>query len=32
MKDLRIADGFVPKPTGLWTRGVDSLRVAFIPA
>jgi cytochrome P450 len=32
MKELRIADGFVPKPTGLWTRGVDSLRVAFIPA
>ena len=32
MKDLRIAEGFVPKPTGLWTRGVDSLRMAFIPA
>jgi cytochrome P450 len=29
MKNIRIADGFVPQPTGLWTRGVDLLRVAF---
>jgi cytochrome P450 len=29
MKNIRIAEGFVPKPTGLWTRGVDTLRVAF---
>lgn len=29
MPNIRLADGFVPKPTGLWTRGVDNLRVAF---
>jgi hypothetical protein len=29
MPDIRVADGFVPRPTGLWTRGVDNLRVAF---
>ncbi|WP_020500820.1 cytochrome P450 [Sciscionella marina] len=32
MKDVRIAEGFTPVETGLWTRGVDSLRVAFKPA
>lgn len=32
MPDIRLADGFVPRPTGLWTRGVDELRVAFTPA
>lgn len=31
MLDIRLADGFVPRPTGLWTRGVDELRVAFTP-
>lgn len=31
MPDIRLADGFVPRPTGLWTRGVDELRVAFTP-
>lgn len=32
MPNIRIADGFVAKPTGLWTRGVDNLHVAFTPA
>jgi cytochrome P450 len=32
MPDFRLAEGFVPRPTGLWTRGVDELRVAFTPA
>jgi cytochrome P450 len=32
MPDIRLADGFVPRPTGLWTRGVDELRVAFTPS
>lgn len=32
MTDLRLAEGFLPVETGLWTRGVDSLRVAFKPA
>jgi cytochrome P450 len=31
MNNLRLAEGFVPKPTGLWTRGVNSLVVAFTP-
>lgn len=31
MSDLRLAEGFVPVETGLWTRGVDNLRVAFKP-
>ncbi|MFD9667946.1 cytochrome P450 [Rhodococcus sp. NPDC059968] len=31
MSNLRLAEGFVPKPTGLWTRGVDVLEVAFLP-
>ena len=31
MPDIRLADGFVPRPTGLWTRGVDELRVSFTP-
>ena len=29
LKNVRISEGFVPQPTGLWTRGVDSLRVTF---
>jgi pulcherriminic acid synthase len=32
MTDLRFADGFVPQEAGLFTRGLDSLRVTFIPA
>jgi cytochrome P450 len=32
MKDLRLAEGFVPQPTGLWTRGVDNLVVSYTPA
>lgn len=32
MPNLRIADGFVPRPTGLWTRGVDHLEVSFTAA
>lgn len=32
MKDMRFADGFEPVETGLWTRGVESLRVSFVPA
>jgi cytochrome P450 len=32
MKDMRFADGFEPVETGLWTRGVDTLRVSFVPA
>jgi cytochrome P450 len=32
MKDLRLAEGFVPKPTGLWTRGVNKMVVAYTPA
>lgn len=28
MHDIRLAEGFVPEPTGLWTRGVDNLRIA----
>jgi pulcherriminic acid synthase len=31
MDNLQFAEGFVPKPTGLWTRGVPSLKVAFTP-
>ncbi|MBS1676376.1 MAG: cytochrome P450 [Actinobacteria bacterium] len=32
MKELRLSEGFVPQETGLWTRGVDNLRVTFKPA
>lgn len=32
MLNLRLAEGFVPRPEGLWTRGVDHLKVAFTPA
>ena len=31
MHDIRLAEGFVPEPTGLWTRGVDNLRIAYTP-
>jgi cytochrome P450 len=32
MQDLRFADGVEPVETGLWTRGVESLRVSWVPA
>jgi cytochrome P450 len=32
MLNLRLAEGFVPRPEGLWTRGVDHLKVSFTPA
>ena len=32
MQDLRFADGYEPQPDGLFTRGLDSLRVTYIPA
>jgi pulcherriminic acid synthase len=32
MQDLRFAEGFEPQPHGLFTRGLDSLRVTYLPA
>ena len=32
MDELRLAEGFVPEESGLWTRGVDHLLVEFKPA
>jgi hypothetical protein len=32
VRDLRFADGFEPVEKGIWTRGVDSLRLTWLPA